>query len=329
MSKVHLWLLTLLASAAGALVEPQVALGQPYPSKPIRLVIPWAPGGGGDLVGRPIAHKLSELMGQPVIVENRPGASGVIGASVVAKAEPDGYTLMLTFDPPHNTTPLFSKNVPYDTVKDFTPIILVVTGPQVVVVHPSFAVHSMTELVAYAKGHPGKISYGTAGRGTGQHLAGELLAFAAGIDMVHVPYKGGAPAVLNDLLADRIPMAILTLSGVKGHIQAGKLRALGVVEAKRPKAMPSIPTISEAGVSGYAAPYTWIGFLGPAGLPQPIVKRLNAEVRKAINAPDVRARIEGIGFEVYGNTPEEFERTIAESVKVYRKLAADARIEPE
>lgn len=322
-------LLSSLAVATPLLAGSPAALGQPYPSKPIRLVIPWAPGGGADIIGRPIAQKLSESMGQAVVVENRPGASGVIGAGIVAKAEPDGYTLMLTFDPPHNTTPLFSRNVPYDTVKDFTPIIMVVTGPQVVVVHPSFPVHSMKELVAYAKSNPGKISYGTAGRGTGQHLAGELLAFAAGIDIVHVPYKGGAPAVLNDLLADRIPMAILTLSGVKAHIRAGKLRALGAAEAKRPAGAPEIPTIAEAGVPGFAAPYTWIGFLGPAKLPRPIVSRINAEVLKAINDPQTRTRIEGVGFEVYGNTPEEFERTIHESVLVYRKLAADAHIVPE
>lgn len=329
MRKIRPGRFALLAAMVTALAGAQGALGETYPAKPIRLVIPWTAGGGADIIGRPIAQKLSEAMGQPVIVENRPGASGVIGTGLVAKSPPDGYTLLLTFDPPHNTTPLFSKSVPYDTVKDFTPIILVVTGPQVVVVHPSFPVHSMRELVAYAKSNPGKISYGTAGRGTGQHIAGELLAFAAGIDMVHVPYKGGAPAVLNDLLGNRIPMAILTLSGVKAHIRAGKLRALGVAEATRPKAAPEIPTIAEAGITGYAAPYTWIGFLGPAGLPRPIVHRVNSEVLKAINAPDVRAKIEGVGFEVYGNTPEQFERTIAESVSVYRKLAADAHIEAE
>ena len=268
------------------------------------------------MIARPIARKLGESMGQPMVVENRPGAGGVIGSGIVAKAEPNGYTLLLTFNPPHNTTPLFSKNVPYDTVKDFTPIILVVTSPLTLVVNSSFPVNSTKELIAYARTNPGKISYGTPGVGTGNHFAGELLKFAGNLDIVHVPYHGGGHAVLIDLLADRIPMGILALSVVLPHTRSGKLRALAVLESKRTKLAPELPTITEGGIPEYSAFRTWIGLLGPAGLPRQIVGRINAEVLKAIGDPELVAQFEAAGFEVQGNTAEEFTDAIANDVKV-------------
>ena len=315
-------------TALSLLLAPVLALAQAYPSKPVRMVVPYSAGGATDTVARAVGNRLSEALGQQVVIDNRGGASGMIGSDIVAKAAPDGYTLLLTVGPPHSAFPFFMKNVPFDTVKDFTPIIVVGTAPQAIVVHPSLPVTSLKGLIDYSKKNPGKLSFGTSGVGSSQHMGGLLLNRAAGTDMVHVAYKGGAPA-LNDVLGGQIPVAIVILSNVITHVRAGKLHLLAVLEAQRAKAAPDTPTVAEAGVPGYAVPDTWIGLVGPARLPEAIVNQVNAAVLKALGFADVRARLEAAGFEVRGNTPKEFADGIAKGYETYRRIATEAGIKPE
>ena len=319
---------TMRLTMMSLLLAPLLALAQAYPSKPVRMVVPYAAGGATDTVARAVGNRLAEALGQPVVIDNRGGAGGMIGSDIVAKAAPDGYTLLLTVGPPHSAFPFFMKNVPFDTIKDFTPIIIVGTAPQAIVVHPSLPVTSVKELVDYAKKNPGKLSFGTSGVGSSQQMGGLMLNRAAGIDMVHVAYKGGAPA-LNDVLGGQIPVGIVIVSNVLTHVRAGKLRLLAVLEAQRAKAAPDTPTVAEAGVPGYALPDTWIGLVGPAKLPSAIVNQVNAAVMKALGFPDVRSRLEAAGFEVSGNTPQQFADGIAKGYETYRKIATEADIKPE
>ena len=315
-------------TALSLLLAPVLALAQAYPSKPVRMVVPYSAGGATDTVARAVGNRLSEALGQQVVIDNRGGASGMIGSDIVAKAAPDGYTLLLTVGPPHSAFPFFMKNVPFDTIKDFTPIIIVGTAPQSIVVHPSLPVTSVKELIDYAKKNPGKLSFGTSGVGSSQQMGGLMLNKAAGIDMVHVAYKGGAPA-LNDVLGGQIPVGIVIVSNVLTHVRAGKLRLLAVLEAQRAKAAPDIPTVAEAGVPGYALPDTWIGLVGPARLPAPIVNQVNAAVVKALGFPDVRARLEAAGFEVRGSTPREFADGLEKNYTTYQKIVTEVGIQPE
>jgi tripartite-type tricarboxylate transporter receptor subunit TctC len=315
-------------SLAALLLAPALAWAQAYPSQPIRIIVPFPAGGGGDTIARPIAQHMSESMGQPVIVDNRAGASAMIGSELVARAAPDGYTLLLTFDPPHNTTPYVAPKVPYDTVKDFTPITMVVKAPQTLVVNAAVPAQSLKEFIDYVKKNPGKVFYGTAGKGTAQHFGGELLNQTAGIEMVHVAYKG-TPPVITDLLAGRIQASISVLSNVKAHVQAGKLRALAVLESTRASAAPELPTVAEAGVPNFRMPITWIGLLGPANLPRPIVSRIHSEAVKAANKPTVRSHFEKLGFDLILNTPEEMSEVIARSVQTYKQIATKANIHPD
>ena len=310
------------------LTAPLAALGQAYPAKPVRVVVPFAAGGLVDTVSRAIGNRLGEVIGQPVVIDNRGGGGGTIGADIVTKASPDGYTLMLSGGPPHGVYSLFIKNVPFDTIRDFSPIVIFGTAPQVLVVHPSFPANSVKELVEYAKANPGKLSYGTSGIGSPHHLGGLLLNRAAGIDLTHIAYKGGGPA-LTDVLGGQVPVAMLAMSTIVPHVKSGKLRLLAVLEAQRSKAMPDTPTIAETGYPGYAVPDTWLGLLGPANLPAPIIAQLNAAVLKAVGYPDVRARLETAGFEIKGNTPQEFSGVVARSQEVYSKIMTEAGIKPE
>ncbi len=317
----------MLALVLSLVAFPLVALGQPYPAKPMRLVVPYPPGGSTDLLGRTVAQKLGEAMGQQVIVDNRPGGGATIGSVFVARAAPDGYTFLLGTGGSHTLIPFFSKSVPYDALKDFTPLTAAVVVPIALAVHPSVPAASAKELVEYAKKNPGKLSFGSSGIGSPHHLAGELLNQTAGTDLVHVAYKGAGPA-MQDLMAGQIPAVFTTLSTALPQMRAGKIRVLGVVEAKRALAAPDIPTIGES-VPGYAMPDSWLGFFGPAGLPAPIAQRLSAELVKALTAPDARARLDAGGLQVIATSAEEFTEMMKREIAVFRRITTTAGIKPE
>jgi tripartite-type tricarboxylate transporter receptor subunit TctC len=327
-----LWLLRLFLRLF--LAWPLLAAAQGYPSKPIRLVVPYPPGGGLDLFARPLAQKVSELVGQPVVVENKPGASGVVGAGYVAQQPADGYTLLLA-PAAQYLQPFVSKNVPFDNAKDFTPVISAVNYHNVIVVHPELPIRSVKELVDYAKSNPGKLAYVTAGQNSSQHLAALLITHMTGADLLHVSYKGGNPA-LNDLLGGRVQMGILVQSTVMPHIKSGKLRPIAVVEGDRARALPEVPTVAQGGVAGsipqlqgYAVPESWLGILGPGGLPKEVVSRFNHAANKAIADGELRARVESLGYELTGSTPEQFQQQIDRTVGLYRRIVTNAGIKPE
>ncbi len=303
------------------------ALAQDYPSRPIKLVVPYAPGGSTDLLGRAVAQKMSESMGQPIIVENRGGGGGMIGSELVARAAPDGYTFMLGTGATHGIVKFTSRTLSYDPVKDFTALTEAVEVPIVLAVHTSVPANTAMEFVEWTKKNPGKVSFGTSGTGSPHHLAGELLKQVTGIDMVHVPYKGAGPS-MQDLIGGQIPAVFTTLSTAIPQMRSGKIKVLGLVEARRQPSVPNVPTIGES-VSGYAMPRSWLGFFGPAGMPAPIVKRLNAELVKALHAPDTRAKLEAAGMPVNGTTAEEFAAVVRDDIEMYRKIATAASIRPE
>ena len=309
------------------LAAPLVALAQPYPAKPIRLVVPYPPGGGLDLFARPLAQKVTEILGQAVVVENKPGATGVVGAAYVAQQPADGHTLLLAAASQY-LQPFVSKNVPFDNARDFTPIISAVNYHNVVVVNAEMPIRSVKELVDHAKANPGKLAYVTAGQNTSQHLAVLLLSHMTGAELLHVSYKGGSPA-LNDLIGGRVHMGVLVQSTVMPHIKSGKLRPIAVVEAERAKALPEVPTVAQAGLPGYAIPESWLGILGPGGLPRDVVSRVNQATSTAIADPQVRSRVEALGYEVSGSTPEQFQRQIERTVEIYRRIINTAGIKPE
>ncbi len=315
---------TLLVSV---LAFPLIAIAQAWPSKPIRLVVPYPPGGSTDLLARTIGVKVGEALGQQIVVDNRAGAGGMLGSDIVARSAPDGYTILLGTGATHGLTLLLSKTIPYDPVKDFTPITAAVEVPIVLVVHPSIPGVTAKDLIDWAKKNPGKLSYGSSGTGSPHHLSGELLKQISGTDMVHVPYKGAAPAV-QDLLGNQIPAVFTTLSTALPHIKAGKIRAVGFVEAKRQVSVPEIPTIGES-VPGYVMPASWLGFFGPAALPDAILKRLNAEIVRAVQSPDVRAKLETAGMPVVGTSSEEFARTVKDDIETFRRIVSAAGIKPE
>ncbi len=306
-----------------SLCVPLLAVAQhSYPNKSIRLVVPYPPGGANDIFARPIAKKLAEQLGQQVLIDNRSGASGVIGAQLVAGAAPDGYTLLATTGS-LTLIPLTLKNAPFDVLRDFTCIVAAATSTTVVVVHPSLPVQSMKELADYGKKNPGQLKYGTAGAGRMQHLTGESLAHAINTKLIQISYKGGHQALI-DLLGGHISMGVLHLSTVLPHIKAGKLRALAVAEAHRSKAYPDIPTAAESGFPKFAMPEPFLGFAGPAHLPPAIVKRLNAEINQSLQTSEVRAALEGAGYTVTpGTTPEYFSDLQTRTFRTYQRLVKE------
>jgi tripartite-type tricarboxylate transporter receptor subunit TctC len=319
--------LSLLALLSAPLFVPSEAPAQAYPSRPVRLIVPYAAGGGVDTVARAVAQELGQAMATAVIVENRPGANSIIGTEYVSKSPADGYTLLATLSS-HYAMPFLAKNVPYDPVRDFTPVTIVGKAPQSLVVNASVPVKSVQELIDYVKKNPGKVSFATSGAGTSQHLGGELLNNMAKLDMVHVPYKGGGPA-LNDVVGGQVPVALLIMSNVLPHVRSGKLRLLAVIESKRAKAAPDVPTLAEAGVPGFAVPDTWIGFVGPAGLPAPVLNKVNGDLAKVAELPAVRTRLEAAGFEVNVVQSTEFAKSAPATTEAYRKITSDASIKPE
>jgi tripartite-type tricarboxylate transporter receptor subunit TctC len=306
---------------------PVLALGQAFPTKPIRMVVPYAPGGATDVLARPIAQKLSELVGQPVIVENRPGANATIGADHVVRSPADGYTFFLG-SIVHYMVPFSTKNVPFDPLRDFTPIAHAAVVPNMLAVNPALPVHSVKDLIEYASTTRTKLHYGTTGTGSPHHLGGIFLAQMTGIPLEHVPYKGGNPAI-QDVLSNSIPLVILTAATIMPQVRNGKLRPLGLIETHRFAVVPGVPTIGES-LPGYGVPDTWFGFMGPAGLPRPILEKLNAEIRKAVQDPEVRQRIENIGMEpTSAVTPDQMAANIKAEVETIRRIVTSAGIQPE
>ena len=275
-----------------------------YPDRPFKLIVPFAPGGGNDTVARLVSERLGSELGQPVIVDNRPGAGGVIGAEAAARAPADGYTLFLGGVGSHAINPNLHKDLSYDPIKDFAPITLVASAPLILVVHPSVPANSVKELVALAKAQPGKLNYASNGNGSSSHLAAVMFASLTGVDMVHVPYKGLSPA-LTDLLSGQVQLMFSSVVAIVPQVKAGKLRALAVSSKERLSLMPELPTIAESGVTGYESS-SWYGILAPAGTPKDVVARLNAALVKVIAQPDVREALAKEGAVPVGNSPEAF-----------------------
>lgn len=290
------------ALVAGLVLAAGTAAAQIYPSKPIRWIIPFPPGGAMDVMARALAPKMAESMGQPVITENRPGAGGIVGSEVVAKSPPDGHTLMIVSIGQAVNSSLYPK-LPFDPVKDFEPVTLVAIVPNVLVVHPSIKADSVAELVALAKAQPAKLNYASAGNGTSIHLAGELFASMAGVDITHVPYKGSGPAV-TDLLGGQVNLMFDSITSANPHIQAGKLRALGVTSSRRSQALPNVPTIAEAGINGYDVS-PWFAVFVSARTSKAVIERLQVEITKALKLPDIQERFASIGAEPMGSTPDQ------------------------
>jgi tripartite-type tricarboxylate transporter receptor subunit TctC len=299
---------------------------QTYPSKPIKIVVPYPPGGFNDTLGRTLAAKFSDAWGQPAVVENKPGANTVIGTDYVAKSAPDGYTLLIVAFP-FAVTPSLLKNMPYDTVKDFAPVAWAAVSPNALVVNPSLPVKTVGELIALAKAQPGKLSYASTGNGSSNHISMELFKSLAGVDIVHIPYKGSGPAV-TDLLGGQVQLMFDNAPNVMPHIKAGKLRALGMSGAKRSSFAPDIPTVAESGVPGYEVA-VWFGLVAPAGTPREVVQKLNAEVLRILAMPDVRERFQSQGVEPVGSTPEQFGEHIKLQMAKWAKVVQDAGVKAE
>ena len=314
-------------AAALVLAVASTAHAQPYPSKPIHFVVPYPAGGPLDTVARLLGQKVSESVKQTVIVENKPGAGGNIGADFVAKSAPDGYTILMGAVATHAINPTLYSHIPYDPVKDFAPVTEVAWTPNVLVVNPSLPVTSVKEFIAYAKAHPNQLNFGSGSTGSAGHLAGELFKSMAGVQMVHVPYKGAAPA-MQDLIGGQIQLMFDNLASSLGQIRAGRVRALAVTTLKRSSLAPDLPTIAESGLPGFDIS-TWFGVFAPGGTPQPIVRKLHDEFVQALRAPDVQAKFRTLGAEPVGNTPEEFAAYIRSESQKYAKviMASGAKVD--
>jgi tripartite-type tricarboxylate transporter receptor subunit TctC len=318
---------TIAAAALTALCVSAAASADEYPSRPITLIVPFPPGGSTNIVMRIVADKLSELIGQQVVVDNRGGAGGTVGTRAVAKSAADGYTIGLGYSGPLGIAPSLYGNVGYDPRKDFAPIGRVATAPNTLVVHPAFAPKSLAELVAYAKANPGKVNFGSAGIGTVSHLAGEYFAAQAGIRLVHVPYKGTGPAI-TDLIGGHIPMAFAPIPASHAQAAAGTLRMLAVTSLKRSSLMPDVPTIAESGLPGFEAVLRY-GLVAPAGTARPIIERLNQVLNMALASDDMRQRLALEGAEPLASTPEEYAADIDREETQWSKVvkASGAKVE--
>ena len=315
------------ALLSGGIFSNAFAAEPGYPQRPIRFVIPQSPGGASDTVGRVVAQKLSERLGQPFVIDNRPGATGNVGAELVKNAPADGYTMLLTAA---NlvTSPGLYQRVPFDPIKDFAPVSQLAQSPNVWIVHPSFAARTMKELIDIAKGKPGQIDFSSSGLASTQHLAGELLNFMAAIKLVHIPYKGGGPALI-DLLSGRVPVMVSSLPSAIPHIRTGKARALAVTSAKRSSAMPELPAVAEAaGFTDYEA-VTWQGLVFPAAVPRSIVGHVSTDTIKVLALSEVKDRLLGLGYEPVGSTPAQFASFIGAELRRWPKIIKAAGIKAE
>lgn len=295
-----------------------VAAAQNYPSKPVRFVIPFAPGGSTDTLARAMGGKLSELLNQQVVIDNRPGANGDIGTSIVARAVPDGYTIVLGYIANFGIGPSLYDKMPYDPVKDFAPITQVAGASNILVIHPSLPAKNFKEFIAYSKANPKKVTFASASVASVGHLTGELLNDLAGIDMVHVPYKGSGQAI-SDLVGGHIKVMISGMASTLPHVKSGKLRGIATTGARRTPATPDLPTIAESGFPGFEAT-SWFGVLAPAGTPRPVVARLNKDIIRALQDPAVAKRLADVGFEITTGTPEQFAAYIQAEIKKWAKV---------
>jgi len=311
-----------VVAAACLALAASFAHAQAYPAKPIRVVVPFPPGGATDILARAAGQKLTETLGQPVIIDNRPGAGGNIGSELVAKSGNDGYTLLMGTVGTHAINASLYAKMPYDHVKDFVPIVLVAGVPNVLVVHPSVPANSVQELIAYGRANPGKLNFASSGSGTSIHLAGELFKVMTGVQMTHVPYKGSAPAV-SDLLGGQVQLMFDNLPSALPHIKGGKLKALAVTSMARAPALPDIPTVSESGVPGFEAS-SWFGLLAPAGTPRDVVTRINGEVAKWLASADGKEKLAAVGANAAGGSPEDFAKHIAAETAKWAKVVKES-----
>lgn len=325
---LHRSLLPLAGVAVLLPAQPVAAQPQPqaqaWPSRAVRIVVPFGPGGSADFVGRLLGQRLTETLGQPVIVENRPGAGAMLGNEVVAKSPPDGYTLTIGTLGPFAVNQSLFRKVPYDSQRDFAPITLTGASSHVLVVHPSMPVKSMTDLIALAKQRPGQMTFASSGIGNATHLTGELFKSMAGLDVVHVPYKGGGAAVA-DLIGGHVAFSFASMPSAIPHVRAGRLRALAVAPAQRVSTAPELPTVAESGLPGFSSE-DWQGVLAPAKTPQDIVMRLNGEIHKALGTAEVREKLDAQGFQVRLSTPQQFAELIRTESAKWARIVKEANI---
>ena len=316
-----------LLVAAVLTIVATTTLAQTWPNKPVRIIVPYPPGGVGDTFTRSLAQQLSERLGQPVLIENKPGASQIIGAELAAKAAPDGYTLFLGSVTSLAINVRSQKKLPYDPVRDFAPVSLCFASPLYLVVNPTLPASSVAELIALARAKPGQLTFASVGQGGSLHLAGELFKSMTGVDMTHIPYKGSAPA-LADVMGGQVSMIFDVGVSALPQVRAGKLRALAITASRRSEGTPEYPTIAEAGVPGYEASI-WFGIVAPAGTPAPVVARLSREIAQIVRTPAIRERFVPLGLDLIGGTPEEFAATMRSEIPKWARVLQDARVEPE
>jgi tripartite-type tricarboxylate transporter receptor subunit TctC len=321
------WTAILVPAFALSLIAALPVQAQPYPSRPIRFIVPYTPGGLGDSFARAVGEDLAKRLGQPVVIDNRPGASQAIGAEATAKAPPDGHTIFMGTQSGLVVNTLARRKLPYDPERDLTPVSMLFTTPLYLVVHPSVAANSVKELVALARARPGKLTFASIGNGSSQHLAGEMLRTRAQVDIVHVPYKGSSPAI-TDLLGGQVDMMFEGGVSSLPHVKSGKLRALATTGRKRTEAMPELPTMAESGVAEFDIT-VWFGLVAPAGTPRPIIERLNREVGEVLRTRELKEKFAAAGIDITPSTPEELGERIRADLPYYAKLMREAGIQPE
>ena len=319
------WLVAIAAIAATGIAPAQAQ--DAYPNRPLRLIVPFPPGGSADILARAIGQKLAEGLGQPVVIDNRPGAGTAIGAEATAKAAPDGYTIMIGTVSSHAINPSLNAKLAYDPVRDFTPVSLVASIPFALLVHPSVPVKSVQELIVLARARPGQLNFSSAGSGTSNHLAGELFRSMAGIDIAHIPYKGSAPA-LTDMLSGQVNLMFDLVLTAAPHVKSGAARALAVTGRERSAVLPGVPTVAEAGLPGYEVS-AWFGIFAPAGIPAPALARLNAEIVRIMQLQDVRDRLASLGADALSSTPEQFAAYVKDELVKWSRVVKAAGMKLE
>jgi tripartite-type tricarboxylate transporter receptor subunit TctC len=314
----------IVVALLSAMVGGHATAADTWPSRPVKIIVPSPPGDGSDITARVVADKLQAAFGQPFIVENKPGAGGVVAAELVAHAAPDGYTLIMGNAGSHGINAAVYANLNYDAVKSFTPISLIALSPNVLVVNPNAPIHSVKDLIDAARAKPGALDFASGGQGSSAHMSMELFKYMTKTNLNHIPYKGATPA-LTDIIAGTVPVMFVNLPPAMGHIRSGKVRALAVTTAERWKSLPDVPTVAESGVPGFET-VAWFGLLAPAGTPRPVIERLAVEIHKIVQMPDVRARIEGTGAQEIGSTPGEFAARIRGDVEKWKRVAEAANV---